>query len=346
MDVSTMVEGAQTWVENAITRGKAGFQLLVANFQQSRQIQNRKKAGETISYAEFMVLDAMNDDKGKLLSLLSSLIFFPSYFPIMLVMNPALLPSTFEDPDNWEERHAALEAQRLAAVAGALAQVEEEAFGKERRARARARRLRGELRELLGRAGDLNRAFDALEGRLALAPGKKPSKNPDLANLPKPLFLGLVKGLGLSKQFYPRFALGPGLNAHFKKVAGGDEVLLAVPLEGLSRRELLHACAARAIGGMAWSDEQLRQGLDEYLDVVYAEESEGLDLATARAAAVGCCMVLSLRENGGSTAAATTSHHHSYPDDDDGYRYGSCGSGGLLRAALLLPCSSSLSSQK
>jgi len=236
IEVGKTFEDGKTWILRTLERGKNGTLTAWQNIKDSQAIRKRLKAGESIQYKEFMLMSQEKEDREKIFSTVINAVCFSNMFPILLLMNPTMLPSTFQDPSKYMDTYKEQSVNRLAAISEGLAEIEKLAsIEKNENRRAEFKKLRKEIASVLS-CTSIASAFGCVE-KYCLANPEKATQQADLWKMPKPVYLALWKSFGLVKQFYPRFAVDFSVRAHLEKVSAGDEILQKVPIEALSRTE-------------------------------------------------------------------------------------------------------------
>jgi len=253
-----------------------------------------------ITYAEYDFLQRGKDDRGKLGSLLFMMFFAPNFLPYAIMFNPGMMPSPFKVPPRSsgaveETRWEAISRQRTHAVIGAMMDMEKSARVAPAMAKmnpfggAKTKRNMERIDQMAHAGG----AFLAASGASGLQGGAdilsllsdklyKASAEPftkketQLVAVPKPIIKGLASAISAESPpsgLLPNFILRGQVVNHIQKVATADEFLFKqdIDLATVSGDLLLEACNLRLIGGPGRSDDELREGLKQWLNVVVAE---------------------------------------------------------------------------
>ena len=253
-----------------------------------------------ITYAEYDFLQRGKDDRTKLGSLLFMMFFAPNFLPYAIMFNPGMMPSPFKVPPRTggameETRWEAISRQRTHAVIGAMMDMEKSARVAPAMAKmnpfggAKTKRNMERIDQMAHTGGTLLAASGAsgLQGGayiLSLLSDKlyKASAEPftkketQLVSVPKPIIKGLASAIAAESPpsgLFPNFILRGQVVNHIQKVAMADEFLFKqdIDLTTISGDLLLEACNLRLIGGPGRSDDELREGLKQWLNAVVAE---------------------------------------------------------------------------
>jgi hypothetical protein len=273
-----------------------------------RDLQDRlKTVTGGVTYDEFCFLSKGKEDRGKLMNLVFLMFGAPKFFPYALMFYPDMLPSAFAPlPDTSAMRETKLEKlsrQRAHAVVKTLLRLEQDAkvtpamaklniFGKKKQQQA------------LDSTNDMNQAtskilttpgarqiagahvlFNTLDDLLYTSPPDEHSKGGHtrgelrLATVPQPIIRGLVEaieGPTLFQDLLPGFMNRGKVVTHVEKITVADTFLVneKVDLNTLSTARLLDACNDRLIGGPSYNDNELRQGLQNWLQVAVVEPTQ------------------------------------------------------------------------
>ena len=252
-----------------------------------------------ITYAEYDFLQRGKEDRSKLGSLMFMVFFAPNFLPYAIMFNPGMMPSPFKIPPRpgamEETRWEAISRQRTHAVIAAMLDMEKSArvapamakfnpFGaaKTKRNMERIDRLANTGGTLLaangvcgsgGGAGILGMLSDKLYKSSAEPFTKKETQ---LVSVPKPIIKGLASAISAESPpsgLLPNFMLRGQVINHIQKVAMADEFLVKqnIDLTTIGGDLLLDTCNLRLIGGPGRSDDELREGLKQWLNNVVVE---------------------------------------------------------------------------
>ena len=273
-----------------------------------------------ITYEDYDFLQRGKDDRGKVGSLVIMSFFAPNFLPYMLMFNPGAMPSPFRVPPGtagsaveetkWEKisrqrTHAVLSAlldmEKSARVAPSLSKMNPFGASKTKRTMERIDNM-GHIGATLlttadavgptGGAGLLHMLSSKIYKTGTGEPWTK--KETQLITVPKPIIRGLAGAIsaesGPPSSFLPNFMVRGQVINHIQKVAEADEFLVKnrIDMGTIAGESLMQACDIRLIGGPGRSDDELREGLKQWLDDVTPAESGKLyNSNLARAALLG-----------------------------------------------------------
>jgi len=253
--------------------------------------QKLKPVNGGITYEEFRFLRKGVEDRGKLFSLLFVFQMSPRYLPYLFWFNPGSLPSPFQKNLNKDNRGSLAEKlsrDRSHAVIQTLINIEQNAwslpftaklniFGKKKQQRALllmdkiGKDMSSHMTtpEMKGTVG-AQRVLDSMES-LIYDTKEYDRRQLRLAHFPKTIVSGLsgvVKGQNPLSKFVP-FIQRNGVISHIQNIEQTDQFLVseAVDISSLSTTHLEEACNERCIGGLNRSDDEMRQGLTDWLDL-------------------------------------------------------------------------------
>lgn len=245
-----------------------------------------------ITYDEFIFLSKGKDDRGKLMNMIFLMWGAPRLFPYALMFYPDILPAPFAPLPTVSGKETKLEKvsrQRAHAVVNTLIALENEAksipalaklniFG--RKQQERRMDMIGGLGKSIGKVMETQGAtggdgaqivLKALDGVLYK---KEPLTRADkrLVPVPKSIIGGLMTAINGAQPFgglVPNFMKRGSVFAHLQKVMEADSFLVEedVDLDTLSTARLLEACNDRMIGGPGRTNDELRKGLTDWLDL-------------------------------------------------------------------------------
>lgn len=245
-----------------------------------------------ITYDEFIFLGKGKEDRGRLMNMMFLMWGAPRVFPYAMMFYPDILPTPFQplpDASGRETKLEKLARQRTHSVIQTLLLLEKEArevpglskiniFGKKKQ-----QRNMDNINSLGAAIGTVMTTPGATDGKgarttLGALDGVLYKKEPisrqekRLVGVPKAIILGLtnaVNGPAPFTRFQPNFMRRGTILAHIQKIGEGDNFLVGenIDLGTLSTARLLEACSDRMIGGPRRSDEELRQGLSDWLDL-------------------------------------------------------------------------------
>eukprot|EP00980_Cylindrotheca_fusiformis_P016691 scaffold5024_cov136-Cylindrotheca_fusiformis.AAC.20 len=251
-----------------------------------------------ITYDEFVFLSKGKEDRGRLMNLIFLMWGAPKVFPYALMFYPDILPTPFQplpDASGRETKLEKLSRQRSHIVIQTLLRLEKEAkevpglsklniFGKKRQLRKMDEihgmgTAIGTVMNTPGATNGIgaNQTLGALEDFLYK---KEPLVRQEkrLVGVPKAIILGLanaVNGPAPLTGVQPNFLRRGAVLTHIQKIADSDNFLVSenIDLGTLSTARLLEACSDRMIGGPQRSDEELRQGLSDWLNLAVIQPS-------------------------------------------------------------------------
>jgi hypothetical protein len=252
-----------------------------------------------ITYDDFVFLEKGREDRGKIVNLMGVAWIAPRLFPYALMYGPGMLPSPFArlpDASAKETKLGKLSRERSHTVIKTLLNMEQQAKvipasaklnplnmfagGKQQKnldkmttlvqATAKAISTPG-TRNAVGAGLVLNSLEDKLYKAEQLTKGEK-----RLVSVANPILKGLIEcieGPSLFSIVTPTFVTRGKICNQLKKIADADEFLVKqkVDLDSLSTASLLEACSDRMIGGPGRSDEELRQGLADWLKLAVSQ---------------------------------------------------------------------------
>jgi hypothetical protein len=289
-------------------------------FAQSNGEPRRTATSGGITYEEYDFLQRGKDDRGKVGSLVFMSFFAPNFLPYMIMFNPGAMPSPFRVPPaaagsaieetKWEKisrqrTHAVLSAlldmEKSARVAPTLSKMNPFGAGKTKRTMERIDAMGHTGATLLTTADVVGSSGGAallrmLSNKLykSSADGPWDKKDTQLLTVPKPIIRGLAGAIsaetGPPSSFLPNFMVRGQVINHIQKVAEADEFLVKnnIDLGTIAGEPLMQACDVRLIGGPGRSDDELRQGLKQWLnDVTATEDGKQCNANLARAALLG-----------------------------------------------------------
>eukprot|EP00534_Pseudo-nitzschia_fraudulenta_P011177 CAMPEP_0201210904 /NCGR_PEP_ID=MMETSP0851-20130426/181237_1 /ASSEMBLY_ACC=CAM_ASM_000631 /TAXON_ID=183588 /ORGANISM="Pseudo-nitzschia fraudulenta, Strain WWA7" /LENGTH=417 /DNA_ID=CAMNT_0047499765 /DNA_START=39 /DNA_END=1292 /DNA_ORIENTATION=+ len=251
------------------------------------------KVNGGISYDEFIFLVKGKEDRGKLMNMMFLMWGAPRFFPYALMFYPEILPGPFAplpDASGKESKLQKLSRERTHAVIRTMLAIETEArsvpglaklniFGKKKQARRMDEmdslgKTIGSIMTAPGAESDANGALFAMNTMEHLLYRKDPitRKEERFVNVPKSLTNGIMAAIDGPKafqSFMPHFMKRGQLLTHVQKVNEIDNFLVdeRVNLDDLSTARLLEACSDRMIGGPGQSDDEMRNHLNNWLDL-------------------------------------------------------------------------------
>jgi hypothetical protein len=258
-----------------------------------------------ITYDDFVFLSKGREDRGKIMNLMSVAWMAPRLFPYALLYFPSMLPSPFArlpDGSAKETKLGKLSRERSHAVIRTFLAMEQQtkvvpaaakfnplnmfSKGKQQKqldemasleqATAKAISTPG-TRNAVGAGLVLKTLEDKLYKAEELTRGEK-----RLVSVANPIIKGLVEcieGPSLLSIVTPTFMIRGKICGQLKKIADADEFLIKqkVDLDSLSTASLLEACSDRMIGGPGRSDEELRQGLTDWLNLAVLQPNNRVE---------------------------------------------------------------------
>jgi len=272
--------------------------------------------GGGITYEEYDFLQRGKEDRGKLGSLGFMMCFAPNFLPYAMMFNPAMMPSTFMPPggvprkkgvSTGEDRFDLKSRVRSHAVVRAMIDLEQSARGASSLANmnpvGKAKTLRSMQRIgricdacgtlLLGGGGGASSSSgpDAILAVLersgdlySVEPLKKGQSQ--LVDVPSAVIMGLGRSLEVHKPpnyLTPTFLVRGQVLNQIKRVADADEFLVNqnVDLRELRGDLLERACSSRLIGGPGRDEDELRDGLRDWLRAVETDPRERISRSAA-----------------------------------------------------------------
>jgi hypothetical protein len=258
-----------------------------------------------ITFDDFVFLGKGRQDRGKVMNLMACMWMAPRMFPYAIMYFPSVLPSPFarqSDGSAKETKLGKLSRERSHAVIKALLAMEQQ--GKVVPAAAQFNPLnmfaRGKQQKDLDKIASLGQAtakafstpgtrnavgaglvLNSLEAKLYKAEEfTKGEKR--LISVANPIIKGLMECIEGPSPFSivtPTFMTRGKICAQLKKIADADEFLVKqkVDLDSLSTASLLEACSDRMIGGPGRSDEELRQGLTDWLNLAVLQPNNRVE---------------------------------------------------------------------
>jgi hypothetical protein len=258
-----------------------------------------------ISYDDFVFLGKGLEDRGKLMRCMFLTWRIPQSFPYAFIYFPQMLPSPFAPLPDGSAKETTLEKisrqrshvviktllamEQRAKVVPAVAKINIFARDKQQKnldkmaslgeATAKAISTPG-ARKAVGAGLVLNSLEDRLYKAEELTRGEK-----GLTSLANPIIKGLIEciegpfPLSVVMPVVPTFMARAILCNQLKKIEDADEFLVKqkVDLDSLSTARLLEACNDRLIGGPGYSDEELRQGLADWLDLAVLQPNNRVE---------------------------------------------------------------------
>lgn len=269
--------------------------LISAGVLDKQEIKDKVKAVQGgITYDDYIFLQKGKEDRGKVLNMGFLMWGAPRFLPYAMMFNPNMLPSPFarHEKGSTESASQQLSRERSAAVLQTLLAMEKSAvtsgmlakvniFGGKKR-----KQEQDQLLDLKTRAGRLMQqpqvssahVMDCLEPHLYAANFTRSEQR--LCQVPAAVVKGIGAcvggGGGIFASVLPTFLARGKILGHIRKVADADDFLLQanVDLASINYRLLKEACSERLIGGPGRSEEELRQHLDEWLNVVVRQPAE------------------------------------------------------------------------
>ena len=269
------------FVVDSFKRFATGTKMLYSNYQTCSAIRSKQKIGGSISFQEFEFLRKGKEDRSKVGNLLFLMVFSSSVLPYALMFFPEMMPSPFQPMDKLLAKYETLSRIRAHAILESLMAMENAEFnapisskfnpfsgGAVRKEMARIANINIAASQIFA-ANGLEDVFAKMRDTLHFSSTdneKDISKQKKLMTVPKPIIKGIGKSIGLSS-FFPYFMLRGKVLDHLKILSESDEFLVKqnVDLNLLDRETLLDACGIRFIGAPQSSDEELREGLDDWL---------------------------------------------------------------------------------
>jgi hypothetical protein len=281
-----------------------------------------------ISYDEYIFLTKGKEDRGRLMNIVFLMWGAPKLFPYAMMFYPDMLPGPFApmpDASGKETKLEKLSRQRAHAVVETLINLEKEArkvpalgklniFGRKKQERTMDMmddlgRKAGVIMTTPGANGGMgaklimNTLDSILYKQDELTRAEK-----RLVQVPKSVIVGLlnaINGPTPFTNFMPNFMSRGNVISHVQKLAEADTFLVSeqVDLDTLSTARLLEACNDRLIGGPGRTDEELKKGLADWLDLAVVQPNDRINRSgehfnehLARAALMGYYSVDTARD--------------------------------------------------
>jgi len=255
--------------------------------------QRLAKVNGGITYDEFVFLVKGQEDRGKLMNMFFLMWGAPRLFPYALMFYPEILPGPFAplpDASGKESKLQKLSRERSHAVIRTLLSIETEArtvpalaklniFGKKKQARKMDEmdslgKTISQIMTTSESESDDNSALLAMNTMEDFLYHSKPISRAEqrFVNVPKCVTNGImasINGPNVIQSFMPHFMKRGQLLNHIKKVNEIDNFLVdeKINLKDLSTARLLEACSDRMIGGPGQTDDEMRDHLNNWLDL-------------------------------------------------------------------------------
>ena len=251
-----------------------------------------------ISYEEFDFLQKGKEDRSKLGNIAFMMFAAPNFLPYTFMFFPDMLPGPFKPATNrmglqfnkWEmisrERsHAViktlLDLERDARVPPALANLNPFGRGKTKRRLERMQKFEETAAFILASkdaSGKLGAkiALNIFRNEIYVPAASFSKKKQNLMHIPKIIIKGLATALDAPtapSKFLPTFFIRGRILNNLKKIENADQFLVNqnIDLNSIRSDLLVEACNARLIGGPERSDEEMRTGLEQWLNMAVKE---------------------------------------------------------------------------
>jgi len=251
------------------------------------------KVNGGVTYDEFVFLVKGKEDRGKLMNMFFLMWGAPRLFPYAMMFYPDILPGPFAplpDASGKESKLQKLSRERTHAVIRTLIAIETEAravpvlakiniFGKKKQARKMDQmdslgKTIGQIMTAPGIKSDYNGALVAMNTMEDLLYRSEPITRAEqrFVNVPKCITNGImaaIDGSNVVQSFMPNFMKRGQMLNHVQKLNDIDNFLVdeKINLSDLSTARLLEACSNRMIGGPGQTDEEMREHLNNWLDL-------------------------------------------------------------------------------
>lgn len=249
------------------------------------------KCNGGVTYDEFVFLVKGKEDRSKLMNMFFLMWGAPRLFPYALMFYPEILPGPFAplpDASGKESKLQKLSRERTHSVIRTLLAIETEArsvpalsklniFGKKKQARKMDEMdsLGKSMRQIMANSGSevdgasvaMNTLEDYLYSKDPITRGEQ-----RFVSVPKCIASGIhaaIDGPNAFQKIMPHFMKRGQILTHVQKVNDIDNFLVdeKVDLGDLSTARLLEACSDRMIGGPGQTDEEMRNHLNNWLEL-------------------------------------------------------------------------------
>ncbi|KAL6048798.1 Mitochondrial proton/calcium exchanger protein [Balamuthia mandrillaris] len=261
-------------IREGISHYWLGTKLLVLNVRTAMGLAIRLTKGHTLTRRERQQLIRTVADIFRLVPFAFFIIvpFMEFLLPIALKLFPNMLPSTFQDKFQEEEKIKKELSVRLSTAKFLQDTVEE--LAKKRSSNVPAKEFSEFMKRL--RNGE-NVDQDEL-----IKYAKLFKDDFTLLNLSRPLLVSMCKFLGL-KPYGTNAFLRWQISNKLRKLKEDDKLIQEEGLEKLSFEELQQACIARGMPGLGLSKLALRQQMEEWLDMSFNEAIPSAIMILSRA---------------------------------------------------------------
>jgi len=255
-------------------RCKAGFSGVWADWNYAREIEQRNRNGEPVTFSEKCHLIRNRQDVGKVFRGLFVYAIAPSVFPYYLIFWPGCLPSTFDLEKHKTNKQLEAIDNRVRGVLMSLIELEKSCINiKDKKLAELSKEVKTTTKKAV-EASSPKAALETIQPWLlynASALKPKQERKPDLADMPEPMVRGAAIGSNSAFPWLPGFILKFGLKSYLERVVEVDKELSNLDSNGFATMplsDLRWVAFERGIGDLSWSADQLQSGVTKYLKTV------------------------------------------------------------------------------